>query len=445
VLLSKALRTAAGTTISFTGAGGKSGALRRLAAETSPDFPVLLTTTTHLGLDQADLAATHIVLTGQIDVDRIREELGHTGSLLVTGPPLEDRSRWSSPGEANLTLLHELAQQAGAALVIEADGARGKSLKAPADHEPLVLDFTNTLVPVVGASVFGLPLTADSVHRPEVAAQVLGEPLGVDLTPERVARLVGSSEGGLKGRPAGAEVRVLINQVDDAGRREAALDCAAHLLSASDVNSVVLTSLAAADPVDQVAGRTAGVILAAGGSTRLGRPKLLEHWKGKPLVRFAVQAALAGGLASVVVVLGDHALEVSRAIDDLPVRTLVNDHWEIGQSSSMRLGLAAVRAKVEAAIFLLADMPLVEPKLIRSMVRTHASSLAPIVLPHAEGRRGNPVLFDRSTFDALAQVEGDTGGRAIFDRFETQIVEADARGFFDLDTPQDLNWLEGQS
>jgi molybdenum cofactor cytidylyltransferase len=445
VLLSKALRIAAGTTIAFTGAGGKSGALRRLAGEASPDIPVLLTTTTHLGLEQADLAVSHIVLTEQPDMGRVREELGRTGSLLVTGRHMEDESRWTSPGEANLTLLHDLAQQAGAVLVIEADGARGKGLKAPADHEPLVPNFTNTLVPVVGASVFGSPLTADWVHRPEVVARVLGEPQEVDLTPERVARLIGSSDGGLKGRPAGAEVRVLINQVDDSARRESALDCARRLLSTSDVNSVILASLSDTEPVQQVVGQTAGVILAAGGSKRLGRPKLLEHWKGEPLVRFAVQAALEGGLAPVVVVLGDHAHEVRRVIEDLPVRSLVNERWEVGQSSSMRLGLAAIRAQAEAVMFLLGDMPLVEPELVRSIVGTHASSLAPIVLPHAAGQRGNPVLFDRSTFDALAQVEGDKGGRAIFNQFEPQIVEADAREFFDLDTQQDLNWLEDQS
>lgn len=443
--LSKALRIASGTTIAFTGAGGKSGALRRLAKEASPDIPVLLTTTTHLGLEQVDLAASHIVLAGKPDMGWVREELGRGVSLLVTGPPVDGESRWASPGQANLSLIHDVAQRAGAVLVVEADGARGKDLKAPADHEPLVPKFTDTLVPVVGASVFGLPLTAERVHRPEMITRVLGEPEGVELTPERVARLIASSKGGLKGRPDGAEVRVLINQVDDSERRESALVCARQVVLMSDVNSVVVASLADSEPVQQVVGRTAGVILAAGGSERLGRPKMLEHWKGEPLVRFAVQAALEGGLSPVVVVLGDHAQDISRVIDDLPVRWLVNERWEVGQSSSMRLGLAAIRGKAEAVMFLLGDMPLVEPELVRSIVRTHASSLAPIVVPHAEGQRGNPVLFDRSTFDALEQIEGDRGGRAIFDRFETQIVEADSRALFDLDTQQDLNWLEGQA
>jgi len=89
-------------------------------------------------------------------------------------------------------------------------------------------------------------------------------------------------------------------------------------------------------------------------------------------------------------------------------------------------------------------MPLVDPALIQALVRAHASSLAPIVVPNAEGRRGNPVLFDRSTFSALVQVEGDKGGRAVFDQFDILTIKAEARGFFDLDTQQDLDWLKGQ-
>ncbi len=215
MLLSKALRVTSGTTIAFTGAGGKSTALRRLAEEASAERPVLLTTTTHLGLDQADLAEEHIVLAERAGIDLVRAELVRGGSLLVTGPRLESEPRWTSPGGANLRALFQLAQETGAVLAIEADGARRKPLKAPADHEPLVPNFTNTLVPLLGATVFGRPLSAEWVHRPDVAAALLGDPLGVELTPERVARLMGSQDGGLKGRPAGAEARVIINQVED--------------------------------------------------------------------------------------------------------------------------------------------------------------------------------------------------------------------------------------
>jgi len=327
---------------------------------------------------------------------------------------------------------------------IEADGARGLCLKAPASHEPLVPDFTNTLVPVMGAAAFGQRLSPDWVHRPEVAANVMGIPVGERLTVEHVARLLSSPAGGLKGRPPRADVRVLITMVDDPAREELARLCARRLLDEERIKAVLLADLVGERGVRQVLGRVGGVILAAGGSRRMGRPKLLQTWKGEPLLRYAVGAALDAGLAPVVVVVGDEAESLRPVIADLPVKVVVNDGWDAGQSSSVRAGLRVVRAQVEAAVFLLGDMPLVNSELVGALVRKHAETLASIVAPTAGGRRGNPVVFDRSTFDALSRIEGDRGGRAVFGQFEIEAVECEPDAFFDLDTPDDLDWLEGQ-
>jgi molybdenum cofactor cytidylyltransferase len=445
VQLTRALRLEPGLAVAFTGAGGKSTALQRLAEEATRAVPVLLTTSTHLGLEQASMAETHIVLPVDGDLEPARIELARHKSVLVTGPRMLEEPRWTSPGEAALAQLHALAQETGGVLAVEADGSRGKPIKAPAAHEPLVPNFTNILVPVVGASAFDQPLSAAWVHRPERAAEVMGIVQGELLSPERVAGLIGSPLGGLKGAPPNAEVRVLINQVDDDALGDMADLCARHLLKVDAVRAVVLGSAGGRGAVREVRGRVAGVILAAGGSERMGRPKLLEAWKGEPLIRYALRGAVEGSLDPIVVVLGDRAEALRLAIGDFPVRMVVNQDWRAGQSTSLRLGLQAVEAQSEAVVFLLGDMPLVKPDLIRLLRRTHAASLAAIVLPTADGRRGNPVLFDRSTFGALTEVEGDRGGRAIFDRFEIQAVEGEARAFFDLDTEEDLEWLEGQT
>jgi molybdenum cofactor cytidylyltransferase len=442
MLFTKALRLGPGRTVAFVGAGGKSTVLGCLASEASLRFPVILTTTTHLALEQSNLAESHIVLKPDTDWDTVPSELKRHRSVLVTGQQMAEEPRWTSPGEINLSRLHDLAQQSGAALIVEADGARGKPFKAPADHEPLVPNFTNTFVPVIGASIFGRRLSDEWVHRPERVGDLLDLAEGGVLTPERVARVVGSRAGGLKGRPPMAEVRVLINQVDSGDRRDPAMRCAKDLLGKDDVRAVLLGSASSEHLVHEVRGRVAGVVLAAGGSKRIGRPKLLEPWKGEPIIRYAVRGALDGGLSPVVVVLGSSAAAMAQAIDDLPVTIELNNAWEAGQSTSLRLGLSAIRARSEAVVFLLGDMPLVKPDLIRRLVDRHASSLDPIVAPMAEGRRGNPVLFDRSTFDALAQVRGDQGGRAIFDQFDVQAVDADASGFFDLDTQEDVDRLQ---
>jgi molybdenum cofactor cytidylyltransferase len=119
----------------------------------------------------------------------------------------------------------------------------------------------------------------------------------------------------------------------------------------------------------------------------------------------------------------------------------MNPDWQDGQSSSVRTGLTSIGLAVEAAVFLLGDMPLVTDALIKGLISAHQSSLAPIVAPWADERWGNPVLFDRVTFDDLEQVEGDRGGRHLFDRFSILPVPAGPEALFDCDTNEDLKWL----
>ena len=101
----------------------------------------------------------------------------------------------------------------------EADGSRMRPFKAPAAHEPVIPAETTLVVPVVGADVFGQPLDAEHVHRPELVSALSGAPLGAPITPEIVARVLAHPEGGRKGVPAGARVVVLINKVESLADR----------------------------------------------------------------------------------------------------------------------------------------------------------------------------------------------------------------------------------
>ena len=148
--LSSALRLAPGQTVAFTGAGGKTAALRRLVEELAPDTPLLLTTTTRLGKEQNSLAAHHLVLIGDRPLPDLTAALVRHRSVLVTGELLEAEGKWTAPPGAHLAALRQAALEAGAVLLIEADGARGRSLKAPGEHEPVVPDFAELVVPVAG-------------------------------------------------------------------------------------------------------------------------------------------------------------------------------------------------------------------------------------------------------------------------------------------------------
>jgi molybdenum cofactor cytidylyltransferase len=441
--LSTALRIAPGQAVAFTGAGGKTGAIRRLAGELAPATPVLITTTTRLGQEQNTLAARHIVLTPGEPLPPLRAELEQHRTLLVTGPLVESEGKWTPPPpEFNLAALHEAAHEAGAVLLIEADGARGRSLKAPAGHEPVIPPFVDLVVPVAALDAVGRPIDSDAVHRPERVAQLLDLPLDELLQPEHLAQVLVSPQGGLKGVPPGAAVRVLLNKCDDESGLPHGRAIASALLEAGPpIQSVVLAELEAEPPVSQTHGRVAGIVLAAGESSRLGMPKQLIPWRSQPLVWHAVQAARQGGLSPVIVVTGAWGDQVRMALEGEPVTLVDNPVWQAGQSTSVRLGVAEVEGQAEAAAFLLSDTPLVTGELIARLLEAHRSSLATLVAPRAGGRRANPVVFDRRTFAELRELEGDHGGRALFERYEPAWVDWDESILLDLDTAEDLQRL----
>ena len=188
--------------------------------------------------------------------------------------------------------------------------------------------------------------------------------------------------------------------------------------------------------------RVAGIVLAAGGSTRFGRSKQLLDWNGKPLVVHVADIALVAGLDPVVVVLGCDAERVRAALADRPVRTAMNWRWEEGMSTSVRAGLTALPLDAEAAVFLQCDQPLAGPDLVQRLVARWKETDAPIVHPVHRGRRSTPVLFARSLFPELARVTGDKGGRVLFGRYPTATVEVDDPDLLaDVDTPEEYERL----
>jgi len=438
MLLKTALRIEPGQSVAFTGAGGKSAAIRKLAGELTR---ALITTTTKLGRGQADLAQHHLIDPNGGELGRIAQLLEQFGTVLVTGPLSEAEEKWTAPARETLETLSRIAAQSGAPLLIEADGARGRSLKAPARHEPVVPDFTNTVVPMAGLDGLGQLIGSPAVHRPERVAELLGLAPSHTLGPTQIARLLSSPHGGLQGVSAGAQVRILLNKADPS-RLAAGREIAGQLLASPRIRAVVLSALQAEDPVMEIHGRVAGIVLAAGGSRRLGQPKQLVEFRGRPLVWHTVRVGLEAGLSPLVVVIGAAGEQIRRALEGESVVVIDNPTWEAGQSSSVRAGLSPVEPGIEAAIFLLADMPLMDAELVRQVVRTHRTTLAPLVAPRVAGRRANPVLFDRVTFPDLHQLTGDQGGRSLFDRYPAAWVEGSESAMLDLDTPEDLRRLQ---
>ena len=182
--------------------------------------------------------------------------------------------------------------------------------------------------------------------------------------------------------------------------------------------------------------RIAGVILAAGRSTRLGRPKQLLDLDGEPLLRHTIRNALGSRLDEVIVVLGAKAAEIDGAVGYLGQRTVVNPSYEEGQSTSMRLGLESIHPEAEAVLFLLGDQPGVRPALIDALLARYDDLRAPIVQGRFQGKPGNPVLIARSLFPKLAAIEGDEGARSVVAAHRGEVSFVDLP---EISVPQDVD------
>ncbi len=193
------------------------------------------------------------------------------------------------------------------------------------------------------------------------------------------------------------------------------------------------------------------IILAAGDSTRMGRPKaLLADPDGRPFVARLVRTFARSGCPTIVVVTGrDHAaIAAALAADHLPVDPVVVNNPEAsrGQLSSLWIGLEAAQAPdVEAALVTLVDVPLVSPSTIRRVVDTWRHSRAPIVRPAIGDRHGHPVLFDRSVFEELRRAPLAEGAKAVVRAHADRVVNVpveDEGCLVDVDTPDEYEAMK---
>jgi molybdenum cofactor cytidylyltransferase len=184
----------------------------------------------------------------------------------------------------------------------------------------------------------------------------------------------------------------------------------------------------------------AGLLLAAGASRRMGRPKLLLPVGGKPMLRWAAEALVAAGLSPVVAVLGHEALAVGETLAGLPVLRLENRSYPEGQASSLRAGVGALPPTCRAAAVALGDMPGLRAAAVVKLVEAFRSGGKGIALPVYHGRRGHPVVFDLERYRTeLLALSGDEGGRSLLARHTEDVLEVpvgDAGVLLDVDTPE---------
>lgn len=437
ISLLQAIRASNSATIAFTGAGGKTTAMFQLARELNTKTPVLVTASSHLGAWQVSLADKHLVLNAKDIFKLLNHEVN--GVTLLSGDFEGNRTK---PLDTDtLNKVNEFCIYHAMPLLIEADGSRQKPLKAWAEHEPPIPPFVQQVVHVVGLTAIGKALSEAVVHRSAIFSRLSGLHTNEIITPDALTRVAIHLEGGQKNIPPNARRTILLNQADTPELQSVAQSMTCALLQ--DFNSVVIASVEKRE-VFAVHEPVAGIILAAGESTRFGKPKQLLDWKGQPFVRAVAKTALEAGLSPVIIVTGAYRENVQAVVRDLNVKVVTNENWMAGQGNSIKKGVQVLQAddQVGAVIFLLVDQPQVNKSILKALREKHAEGLYSIVAPLVIDRRANPVLFDQVTFPELMKLEGDVGGRAIFHKYRVEYLPwHDDRLLLDVDTPEQYQRL----
>jgi len=194
--------------------------------------------------------------------------------------------------------------------------------------------------------------------------------------------------------------------------------------------------------------RVAGVILAAGASERLGRPKQLLRYRNETLVHRTARLARAAGLAPLHVVVGYRGRDVAGALGDLAaaVALVNNPDWSAGMGGSLARGIASLPDAAGAALVLVTDQPHLSGAVLGAILERYRSDAAPLVAcRYASGALGVPALFARRFFPELAALAGDRGARALFTRHAAALTTVSfPSGNADIDTPADAASLAAE-
>ncbi len=190
--------------------------------------------------------------------------------------------------------------------------------------------------------------------------------------------------------------------------------------------------------------RSSGIVLAAGSSSRMGRPKQLLEVDGRPMLEAVVAQANSSRLDEVLVVLGANAEEIRGQVQLGRARVLINPHHQTGMASSLRAGLAALDGQVERAMVILGDQPDISARLIDELLDLQHESGLPAAALSFAGLLHPPVVLRRDLWEEVMSLEGDVGCRAVI-RARPELVASlpvpDRKHPVDVDTPQDYERL----
>ena len=409
--------------IAVVGGGGKTSLIFRLMEEfVAGGKKVIVTTTTHMAYEPDRPFAE------DGDTDKICDQLKNFGYTVAAGLDCSKGKIGCLP-EEKLPEFKKLCD----VLLIEADGAKRLPLKVPGEWEPVIPEFVDLVIGVVGMDALGEPIWK-TCHRPEKVAAFLGKRMEEAVAEDDIVKIAVSEEA-LRKCVGERKYRILLNKADLSEKDNIAEYIAGKLeeygvytvwgsLKKKEYHHICDLSL---------------IMLAAGNSRRFGSNKLLYEIDGVPMYQRTLKklqkAAREFKNCGIIVV--TQYEEIAARAQESGVRVLINPHPERGISSSMQIGLAAAKES-SACLFTVSDQPWLTAETIIDLVHKFLAEHKGMACTLLGTKTGNPCIFSRKYYQELQEITGDKGGKQIINRHPddvTYLEMKDARELVDIDTP----------
>jgi len=417
--------------VSLVGGGGKTTAMFKLAAELKAQGASVLVTTTTAIYQPENINYDTLIIGKQAPLP--------TPGITVWGreKTAENKLLGTDPELINELFNHQVFDF----ILVEADGAKGCPVKAPAAHEPLVPAATTKYIGVIGLSCLGTSTGEGLVHRPEIWCSLTGAQPGEIISEVHLTTLIRDPNGLFKNAPAHSQRYLLLNQAQTSILEQAGNNIIAYLAALHyPIDGGIVADLHRRRYHSQPArGFVSGVIMASGFSRRCPHNKLLLDYQGKSLLEWVIQAAQASDLQEVILVY-QHP-EIEKLATSYGLTMVSNPHAAIGQSEAVKLGTKAASAYAQGIMFLPGDQPLINKEIINRLLEQFITGNCQVVQPFYANNPGSPVVMSTCLRQSLLQLTGDEGGRTII----RQLPPAEVKGLdienvvrgFDVDTAED--------
>ncbi len=420
--------------ICLVGAGGKTSSMFCLAKELSEEGKkVLVTTSTAIYYPEQSQYDSMVV--SEEESLELFDYVNSCG-ITVLGKTIsaEGKLLGVSPGFLDAIFSEDIFDY----LLVESDGSKGRPVKAPAEHEPVIPASTTKVIGSIGLDCLGKEVCSDNVHRPELFCKLLECSEGDIIDADSILRLIQHREGLFKAVPADAVRYIILNKADGEKERREAADIVQKLLdNGYNPEQIIIASMKNKSYRNAVK-NISGIILAAGFSKRMGGNKLLLPIGGVPVIERIISAACSSNLAEVILVCANE--EIASIGRSYGARIVSNPAPHLGQSQSVRLGTENSCSAAEGLMFLVGDQPFITKSIIDKLINSFSQGNCSAVIPVYKGNKGNPVIFSSLLREKLLSLYGDAGGRTILEGLEGKIaiVEFDNETIgFDIDTPEE--------